>query len=75
MKLGTWNVRNLYGAGSVMTFVKELPKFKEKLVGVHNVGWDRGVTKPAGECTLAMERETRIMNSVQFILCLRESYH
>jgi hypothetical protein len=50
MKSGTWNVRSLYKAGSLMAAVKELSKYTLDLVGVQ-VRWDRGGTKPAGEHT------------------------
>jgi exonuclease III len=48
MRFGTWNVRSLYRAGSLMTVSKELSKYKLDLVGVQEVRWDRGGTKPAG---------------------------
>jgi hypothetical protein len=48
---GTWNVRNLYRAGSLMTFAREISKYKLDLVGVKEVRWDRGGTEPAGEYT------------------------
>jgi hypothetical protein len=40
MKFGTWNVRNLYRAGSLMAAVRELARYKLDLVGVGNVRWD-----------------------------------
>jgi hypothetical protein len=51
MRFGTWNVRRLYRAGSLMTVMKELSKYKLNLVGVCDVRWDRGGTIPAGEYT------------------------
>jgi exonuclease III len=48
MRFGTWNVRSLYGAGSLMTVVKKISKYKLDLVGVQEVKWDRGGTKSAG---------------------------
>jgi hypothetical protein len=41
MRFGTWNERSLNGAGSLVTIVKEISKYKLDLVGVQ-VGWDRG---------------------------------
>jgi hypothetical protein len=46
MRFGTWNVRSLYRAGSLMTVVKEIPKYKSDVVGEQNVGLDRGGTEP-----------------------------
>jgi hypothetical protein len=37
LKFGTWNVRRLYVAGSLMTAPKELSKYKLDLVGVQEV--------------------------------------
>jgi hypothetical protein len=45
----TWNVRSLFKAGSLMTAVKEISKYKLDLVGVREVRWDRVGTEPAGE--------------------------
>jgi hypothetical protein len=51
MTLRTWNVGSLYRAGSLVTMSKELSKYRLDLVGVQEVGWDGGGTKPAGEYT------------------------
>jgi exonuclease III len=48
MRFGTWNVRSLYRAGSLMTVAKEMSEYKLDLVGVQEVRWDRGGTEPAG---------------------------
>jgi hypothetical protein len=53
MRFDTWNVRSLYTAGSLMTVVSKISKYKLDLVGVHEVGWDRGGTEPAGEYTFS----------------------
>jgi hypothetical protein len=37
MRFGTWNVRSLYGAGSLMTVANEISKYKLDLVGVKEV--------------------------------------
>jgi hypothetical protein len=34
MKLGTWNVRSLYGSGSLTTVARELARNKLDLMGV-----------------------------------------
>jgi hypothetical protein len=49
MRFGTWKVRSLYRAGSLMTVVKEISKYKLDLVAVQEVSWDRGGTEPSGE--------------------------
>jgi hypothetical protein len=46
-----WNVRELYRAGSLMTVAKQITKYKLNVVGVQEVRWKRGGTKPAGEYT------------------------
>jgi hypothetical protein len=51
MRLGTWNVRSLYRAGSLVTVTKELLKYRLNLVGVQEVRWEGGGTKRAGEYT------------------------
>jgi hypothetical protein len=40
--LGTWNVRSLYRAGSLMAVARELARYKSDLVGVQDVRWDKG---------------------------------
>jgi exonuclease III len=47
--LGTWNVRSLYRAKSLMTVAKELARYKLDLVGVQEVRWDKGGTVRAGD--------------------------
>jgi len=41
MKLGTWNVRSLYTAGSFKAAARELGKYKLDVVGVQEVRWDK----------------------------------
>jgi hypothetical protein len=57
-----------------MTVVKELYKYKLDLVGVQNAKWDRGGTKPVGECTFLYENKNE-NHELGTILCvsLRES--
>jgi hypothetical protein len=45
MKLGAWNVRNLYGAGSLATAALELARYELYLVGVQEVRWDEGAVR------------------------------
>ena len=47
--LGTWNVRSLYRAGSLMAAARELARYKLDLVGVQEVRWDKGGTVRAGD--------------------------
>jgi hypothetical protein len=42
--LGTWNVRSLYRAGSLMAMARKLARYKSDLVGVQGVRWDKGGT-------------------------------
>ena len=39
--LGTWNVRSLYRAGSLMAAARALARYKLDLVGVQEVRWDK----------------------------------
>jgi hypothetical protein len=48
MRFSTWNIRSLYGAGSIMTVSKELSEYKLDLAGIQEVRWDRGGMEPAG---------------------------
>ena len=50
MKLGTWNVRSLYRAGSLKTAARELARYKLDVVGVQEVRWDKGGTVRADAC-------------------------
>jgi hypothetical protein len=51
LRFGTWNVRSLYRAGSLMAVASGISKLKLDLVGVQEVRWDGGCTEPAGEYT------------------------
>jgi hypothetical protein len=51
MRFGLWNVRSLYRAGSLMTYSRELSRYKLDLVEVQDVRWEGGGTKPSGEYT------------------------
>jgi hypothetical protein len=42
MRFGTWNVRSLYRAGSLMAAARELARYKLDLVSVQ-VRWDKGI--------------------------------
>ena len=47
--LGTWNVRSLFRAGSLMAAARELARYKLDLVGVQEVRWDKGGRVRAGD--------------------------
>ena len=49
MKLGTWNVRRLYRAGSFKAAARELGRYKLDVVGVQEVRWDKGGTVREGD--------------------------
>jgi len=49
MKIGTWNVRSLYRAGSLKAAVRKLVRYKLDVVGVQEVRWDKGGTVRAGD--------------------------
>jgi len=49
MKIGTWNVRSLYRAGSLKAAARELVRYKLDVVGVQEVRWDKEGTVRAGD--------------------------
>ena len=49
LRLGTWNVRSLYRAGSLKAAARELARDKLDLVCVQEVRWDKGGTVRAGD--------------------------
>jgi hypothetical protein len=57
MRLGLWNIRRLYRAGSLKTVARELARYKLDLVGVQEVRWEGGGTEPAGEYTFLYGKE------------------
>jgi exonuclease III len=75
MRFGTWNVRSLYRAGSLLTVSRELARYKLDLVGVQEVRWEGGGTEPAGEYKFFYRKgnENHELGTV-FFLCIRESY-
>jgi hypothetical protein len=48
-----WNVRSVYGVGSLMTVSRELSRYKLDLAGVREVRWKGGGMEPAGEHTFS----------------------
>jgi exonuclease III len=51
MIFGTWNIRSLYRAGSLMTVSRELSRYRLDFVSVQEVRWEGSGTAPAGEYT------------------------
>jgi exonuclease III len=49
MRFGTWNVRSLCRAGSVMAAARELARYKLDLVCVQEFTWDKEGTIRAGD--------------------------
>jgi len=49
MRFGTWDVRSLYRAGSLMAAARELARHKLDLLGVQEDRWDKGGTVRAGD--------------------------
>jgi exonuclease III len=66
MRFGTWNIKSLYRASSLMTVSRELSKYRLDLMGVQEVRWEGNDTAPAGEYTFFLRKEgMRTMNWVQ----------
>ena len=49
MKLGTWNVRSLYRAGSLKAAARGLRRYKLDVVGEQEVRWDKRGTVREGD--------------------------
>ena len=60
MRCGTWNVRDLYRAGSLIAAARVLARYKLDLVGVKEIRWGKGGTVRAGGYNFVMEKETKI---------------
>jgi hypothetical protein len=55
MRFGPWNVRSLYRIGSLTTAARELGKYRLDLMGVQEVGWEKGGTERAEDYTFFVE--------------------
>jgi hypothetical protein len=55
--LGTWNIRSLYRAGSLMEAARKLARYKLDLVGVQEVRWDKEATVKAGDYSFFYGKE------------------
>jgi hypothetical protein len=71
MRIGLWNVRSSYGAGSPMTVPNKLSKYKLQLAGLQEVRWEGGGTEPAGEYTLFYRKGNEIHDLGTGPLCIR----
>ena len=49
MIFGTWNVRSLYREGLLTAAARDLVRYELELVGVLQVGWDKGGTVKSGD--------------------------
>jgi len=49
MRLGTWNIRSFYRAGSLMAAARELARYTLDVLGVREVRWDKEGTVRAGD--------------------------
>jgi exonuclease III len=70
--LGTWNVRSLYRAGSIMAAARELARYKLDLVGVQEVRWDKEGIVKAGFFVFSMGKEMKIISWEQGFLYITE---
>jgi hypothetical protein len=68
MRFGTWTVRSLYRAGSLITVMRELVRYHLDSVGVQ-VRWEGSGTEPAGEYTFFYGRgnENHELGTVFFV--------
>jgi hypothetical protein len=62
--LGTWNVRSLYGVGSLSVIARELDRYKLDIAGVQEVRWEKEGTVRAGEYSFfyGKGKERKIIN-------------
>ena len=49
MKIGTWNIRRFYRAGSFKAASRDLGRYKLEVVVVQEVRWDKEGTARAGD--------------------------
>ena len=70
IKLGTWNVRRLYRAGSLKAAERELARYKIDVVGVQEIRWDKEGTVRAGIIISSTGKEMKTINWEQVFLCI-----
>jgi len=59
MRFGIWNLRSLYGAGSLTAAAREFTRYELDLVGIKEVRWDKGGMVSAGDCNFFYEEENK----------------
>jgi hypothetical protein len=75
MRFGTWTVRSMCKAGSLRSVTEEISKYKLDLMGVQEVRWDRGGTKPAGQYQFFYRKGNQNHElGTGFFSYIRESY-
>jgi hypothetical protein len=50
-RVWTWNIQCISRAGTLVTVLRELSRYKLDFMGVQEVGWESSGTEPAGEYT------------------------
>jgi hypothetical protein len=74
MRFGTWNIRNLYRVGSLMTVSREPSRYRLELVGVQEVRWEGSDTSQAGKYTFFYGKANENQELDMCFLYIRESY-
>ena len=69
MKLGTWNVRSFYRAGSLKAAARELARYKLDVVGVQEVRWDKEGTVRAGDYNSFLRERKRESSTGNRFFC------
>jgi hypothetical protein len=70
IKLGTWNVRSLYRAGSLKAAARELARYNLDVVGVQEVRWDKEGTVRAGDYNFFYGKGNENHQLEQVFLCI-----
>jgi exonuclease III len=65
MKIGTWNGRSLYRAGSFKLAARELARYKLDVVEVQEVRWDKGAQEEQAIVIFFTGNEMNIINLEQ----------
>ena len=66
MRFGTWNVRSLYSAGSIIAAARDL-------VGLQEVRWNREGTVKAGDCNFFYAKEMKKPSIGNRIFCAQKN--
>jgi exonuclease III len=74
MSFGTWNVRSLYRAGSLITVARDLGKYKLDLVRVQEDRWEKEGTERAEDYTFLYGKGNEDQQLGTGFLVIRESY-